>query len=202
MYKLSDLFKISILILVAISSGCSQQNNEIRRAVEEQLKEYPESRLQDLYKSFFQDEFGPGHMIDDIAFAREYFDLELEDMVSRGRHNAESCGLGNNFVRVPMDLVKDGLIKDEDFFKAFMDSSLDFKVPDKLAWRKKWGLIEKEIERMGLQIPDLEKDNKAILRMIDLGEPAIHHSDGYNKAYDPHYRIMGKKQWEELAKKH
>ena len=28
-----------------------------------QMDNYPESRLIDLYKNFFQDKFGPGHMI-------------------------------------------------------------------------------------------------------------------------------------------
>jgi hypothetical protein len=194
----TSLFLISLLLAFISLSGCSKPDPEIRKAVELQIKVYPESMLQDIYKSFFQDEYGPGHLIEDASFAREYFDLELEDMVSRGRHDAEPCGTGKNFVRVPMDLVKDGLIKDEDFFKAFIESSVDFKEHDKLAWGEKWAKVEQSIASMELNIPNYEQDKKAINKVIGMGQPAVHHSDRYSKAYDPHYRIMGKKQWEKL----
>ena len=55
---------------------------------------------------------------------------------------------------------------------------------------------------MGLHIPDLEKDNLAILKMIYHGDAAVHHSQAYSEKYDPHYRIMGKVQWEKLKEKY
>lgn len=167
----------------------------------EQLKSYPESTLQDIYKSFFQDEFGPGHLLNNLDHAREYFDMELEDMVSRGRHESEAVGLGKNFVRVPMDLVKDDLIKDEDFFAAFIESSKDFKKPDLVYWKQRWELIEGVVEKMGLQLPDFDRDKQALRKMLDQGETMVHHSDRYNMAYDPHYRIMSLSMWEQLRAK-
>ena len=185
------------LVLLTVA-GCRQENREIRQAVRSQLEIYPESKLQDIYKSFFQDEYGPGHLIENVSFAREYFDLELEEMQSRGRHEAEPCGEGKNFVRVPMDLVKDGLINEEDYFKAFMDSSVDFKVPVLPSWRKKWESVVNEIEKMDIQLPDFERDKLEIMKYMASGEAVVHHSDRYNDAYDPHYRIMGLKEWEKL----
>jgi hypothetical protein len=190
------------ILLAWISAGCNPEKNEIRDAVNAQLKLYPASTLQDIYKSFYQDEFGPGHLIEDVSSAREYFDLELEEMLSKGRHNAEPCGTGKNFVRVPMDLAKDGIIPEDEFFASFLESSSGFKTPDLMIWRKKWEEIEAEVAAMDLQIPELEKDNLAILKMIYHGEASVHHSLAYNEKYDPHYRIMGKAQWEKLAKKY
>jgi hypothetical protein len=192
--------RIGVIILIAATFSCSNSPSAIQKAVEGQLKQYPESALQDIYKSFFQDEYGPGHLIENVSFAREYFDLELEEMQSRGRHEAEPCGEGKNFVRVPMDLVKDGLINEDDYFKAFLDSSVDFKVPVLASWRKKWESVVKEIEKMGLQLPDFERDKLAIMRLMASGEAVVHHSDRYNDVYDPHYRIMSKVQWEKLSK--
>ena len=40
------------------------------------LDRYPLSTLADLYKSFFQDEFGPGHLLADEAGALSYLDRE------------------------------------------------------------------------------------------------------------------------------
>jgi hypothetical protein len=194
------IHRLSFILIVVITFGCSNSTSEIQDAVADQLKRHPESALQDIYKSFFQDEFGPGHLIDNVSHAREYFDLELEEMASGGRREAERCGVGNNFVRVPMDMVKDGLIKDEDFFKAFMDSSVDFKIPELQAWKKKWQAIVKEIDRMDLEIPGYERDKALIEKYLAMGEAVVHHSEIYDRAYDPHYRIMGKEQWEKLAK--
>ncbi len=195
--------KYSTIILVIISSmlilpACKSGNNQIRQAVDAQLKIYPESALQDIYKSFFQDEFGPGHLIEDVSFAREYFDLELEDMVSRGRREAEPCGAGRNFYRVPMDLVKDGIINEDDYFNAFMESSKDFKAPDIKVWQKKWEGILAEIEKMDFPIQNLERDKKGIADYLSQGESAVHHSNQYSARYDPHYRIFSKEQWEKL----
>lgn len=189
---------LTVILAISALQRCLTPDNEIMLAVRNQLQLYPESTLQDIYKSFFQDEFGPGHLVENVSYALEYFDLELEEMASQGRHNAEPCGTGKNFYRVPLDLVKDGKIPEEDYFASFMESSADFKIPDITVWKKKWGQIEDEIEKMNLQIPDLERDKKIINEMLDSGEVVMHHSRKYVEAYDPHYRIMGKKQWERL----
>ena len=48
-----------------------------RMAIERQLAVYPESTLQDVYKAFYQEHFGPEHMITDTAAVRNYLDYEL-----------------------------------------------------------------------------------------------------------------------------
>jgi hypothetical protein len=197
--KVKTLSAISAAVITLfIIQGCHQPESEIVQVVNNQLKRYPESTLQDIYKSFFQDEFGAGHLAGNVSIAREYFDLELEEMESRGRRDAEPCGAGRNFYRVPMDLVKDGLIPAEDYFTSFMESSSGFKIPDIKVWKTRWGQIEAEIEKMDLQIPNMERDKKFIYDLLDRGEAAVHHSDRYRNKYDPHYRIMGKEQWEQL----
>ena len=200
-YLKSTSLLLLLLSLLLTLSHCSPEKSEIRQAVDIQLKRYPESTLQDIYKSFLQDEFGPGHMLNDLDVAKEYFDLELEDMVSRGRHDAEPCGAGKYFVRVPMDLVKDGLIREEDFFNAFVESSKNFQKPDLAAWKEKWEMIDKVVKRMNLKLPDYERDKKMLQKIIERGEPVIHHSERFDKAYDPHYRIMSLPVWEELKRK-
>ncbi len=188
-----------IFVIIMAFPGCKTERSEIRLAVEKQLELYPESTLQDIYKSFFQDEYGPGHLLENVSFAREYFDLELEEMESKGRHEAETCGAGKNFIRVPMDLVKDGIIPEDAYFNAFVESSAGFTIPDLMVWRKEWERIFNEIKTMNLKISNLERDNQEILRMIYHGNAMVHHSDPYIDAYDPHYRIMSKEQWERLS---
>jgi hypothetical protein len=49
----------------------------VREAVSRQMKAYPKSTLADLYKNFFQDKFGPGHIIADTSSAGRYLRKEL-----------------------------------------------------------------------------------------------------------------------------
>ncbi len=120
---------------------------EILKAVHKQLELYPESSLKDLYKSFFQDEFGPGHLLGNPEKAKTYFEQELEVMVSRGRHTVEPCGLGCNYYRVPMDPVIDGLIPAEAYFTAFLAGSMETTKPDVHEWKGTWNLILETLKR-------------------------------------------------------
>jgi hypothetical protein len=190
-----------IFITVPLFISCNVDNIEIRQAIKAQVELYPESTLQDIYKSFFQDEFGPGHLIEDTSMARKYLEYELADMTSRGNYNAELCGVGLNFYRVPLDLVKDGKISFEDFLTAFLESASSFRIPETSDWKGSWKMIVTEIESMDIEIKNFDADKKALSEMLDEGETVVHHSESYSHAYNPHYRIIGKAQWEKLAKK-
>jgi hypothetical protein len=187
-----------ILFALFFMQGCRQPYDEIGRAVRDQLISYPQSGLQDIYKSFFQDEFGPGHLLSDTAGAWQYLEYELSEMTSSGNHEAEPCGAGKNFIRVPLDLVKDGIISDTALFNAFMQSATSFRIPDIEHWKKKWQKIGAEIERMNLNLPNYGQDKETIAEMLDRGETAVHHSGKYEELYKPHYRILSQDQWEIL----
>lgn len=55
--------------------GC--QPSPEKAAIERQLQDYPASRVQDIYKSFCQDNLGPGHLIPDPQTASNYLKSEL-----------------------------------------------------------------------------------------------------------------------------
>jgi len=190
-----------IIFALLLIQGCSKRVDEVDRAIKAQIQCYPESGLQDIYKSFFQDEFGPGHLLNDTAGAWQYLEYELSEMTSSGNHTAEPCGTGKNFYRVPLDLVKDGIISDTALFTAFMESASKFSLPDIESWKKKWAKIEIVIENMNLDIPNYEQDKKAIAEMLGQGETAVHHSRKYEELYKPHYRILGREKWEKLSSK-
>jgi hypothetical protein len=197
--KIKSLFILfSIILIILVLQSCHQPYNDIARAVRSQLEQYPESTLQDIYKSFFQDEFGPGHLLNDTVGARKYMEYELSEMTSSGNHVAEPCGTGKNFYRMPLDLVKDGKVPFDIFFASFMESAASFRVPETAEWKVKWEQIVKVIESMDLEIENFEGDKKSLAEMLVGGETVVHHSEGYEKLYNPHYRIMGKRQWEKL----
>lgn len=191
---------ISISLIVTGFTACRNPDKQrISRSVSALLEKYPAATLQDIYKSFFQDEFGPGHLLEDTAAARKYLAYEMANMTSRGNYTAEPCGAGLNFYRVPLDLVKDEKISFNEYLTAFLESGSSFRIPETGEWKAKWGMIVLEIESMNLEIKNFESDKKNLSKMLDEGETTVHHSESYSLAYDPHYRIMSRVQCERLV---
>ena len=62
---------------------------EVKWAVRWQMQYYSKSRLIDLYKNFFQDKFGPGHMVADTASAGAYLRRELYEV--RGQSQVQAA---------------------------------------------------------------------------------------------------------------
>ena len=161
-------------------------------ALQLQLAIYPESTLRDIYKSFFQDEFGPGHLLEDPEKARLYFEQELKSAESRGRRRAEACGRGRNFCRVPLDLVIDGIIPKEVYFSAFISGAADFRLPEIETWKRKWSIILGILRRQDFYPAGFDGDSAEIARVLNEGRYAMHHSSRYRSAYAPHYRIFSR----------
>src|SRR5690554_3733466 len=108
----------------------------ILQAINQQLSLYPVSTLIDIYKSFFQDAFGVGHLIGNKKNNRIHFEYELETMKSWNRRLIEPCGVGRQFYRIPMDFITDGIIDKEEFYLLFCQSSLSFSIPKIKEWRE------------------------------------------------------------------
>jgi len=184
----------SIITLIAILflglPTKAQQNEKIRVAVENQLKMYPKSTLQDLYKNFFQDYFGPGHMINDTTAAGTYLDRELASFEKVNNSYYEPTGYNGNFYRVNLSVIKDGLISREIYFDAFIRSVNDIQPITLEEWQKEWKEIDSVIQTMNLQLTGYTEDRKKIFQLLEDGKYVMHHSQTFSKAYKPHYRII------------
>lgn len=166
---------------------------EILAAAKDMIDRYPKIRLIDIYKSFYQDEFGPGHMLIDKDIARRYFEDELGIMKNRRRYDIERCGTGNNFYRADMDIVAGGIIGADDYFNNFVEGSKYFKMPEIGEWQYSWHTILKIIEDLVKEREGFAGDKMTIECLLKNGEATINHSDVFIKEYDPHYRIMSVK---------
>ena len=175
------------LVCPLIASG---QKTEIRNAVNRMLHDYPASTLQDMYKSFFQDQFGLGHLVSDSISARDYLMRELEESEEFQSLDFEPTGYKGNFQRVSLSLIKSGRVSFEDYFRAFMRSAETFTPVSQKKWEREWRRIIKVIEKMNLSLPDYEIDKKNIESLLRSGQYATHHSTIYNQTYHPHYRLI------------
>ncbi|MBR5812640.1 MAG: hypothetical protein IKY80_06535, partial [Alistipes sp.] len=94
------------------TTGCccsreSEVDIKILRSIENQMSSYPKSTLRDLYKNYFQDNYGPGHIIADKLAADRYLRYELETSKSFEGADYEPTGYEGRFYRVNLGVIKD-----------------------------------------------------------------------------------------------
>lgn len=196
-----------LILLLCFLLGNSLHKAEIRsertefktleEGVDYHLKNYPEGCLIDIYKSFFQDKFGPGHLKSSMSGSKAGIDRELSNMDSWGGLDYEPAGLGENFIRVNLGLIKEGRISEEVFVEAFAESLEKIGNTDGEAWAKQWEEIDKIISDKDISFKNLEEDKIAIGKVIRDKTYRMDHSEDYNKHYNFHYRIIYKPVFEE-----
>ena len=186
------MIKNLLLILALTCSfnlfGQSIDTIAMRSAIERQLATYPESTLQDVYKSFYQEHFGPGHIISDTASARRYLMRELSEMGKTQSPYFEPTGSQGDYVRVYLSAVADSLITAEQLMDAFVRSANSWQEPN-VSWLEKWEAIVSIIQANKIELEDFETD-LPLLTEAARNDQAVHHSRRYNEAYHPHYRIV------------
>ena len=164
----------------------------VREAVNRQMQVYPASTLRDLYKNFFQDKFGPGHIVADTTGAGNYLWRELASYDEVTGDYAEPTGWEGNYVRVNLSVIKEGLVPYPVFFDAFYRSVNGIVPPDVADWQEEWNRIEAVIASMYPDLPDYAVDKAAITANLNRGEFVGHQSPQFEAYYSPHYRIMSR----------
>lgn len=161
------------------------------------MQGYPKSTLKDLYKNFFQDKFGPGHIVSDTTAAGNYLRREMASYTETEGEIAEPTGWEGNFYRVNLSVIKNGQIPYQTFFDAFIRSVNGIRPVTVAEWQKEWNRIEGIIRSMNLSLPDYENDRKEIDDRLERGEYVGHHSKAFEDSYSPHYRIISKEIFEQ-----
>ena len=194
---------MTLFLLLCFSLSAAEKpdfETAVRAAVSCQMQTYPKSTLKDLYKNFFQDKFGPGHIIGDTAAAGNYLRRELASYTECSGDIAEPTGWEGNFLRVNLSVIKTGQIPYNTFFDAFVRSVNGIQPVTVAEWKKEWLQIEAIIRSIELALPGYEADRKEIEERLDRGEYVGHHSKVFEETYSPHYRIVSKDIFEKELK--
>lgn len=193
---------LSLFILLTFSSA-QAQGDQVKYAIVRQIETYPASTLKDIYKNFFQDAFGPGHLMSNAPDAEQRMRNYLEQECKEAKNDLniypdyELTGSHGRFYRVNLSVINDGRIPMDTFLRSFMKSASQFSLPQVEDWKREWAAIEKSVQELGYRFPDQRQDSAAIMDILDQGLYAPHHSTAYNEAYHPHYRLIEKSIFEE-----
>ncbi|MDR0812271.1 MAG: hypothetical protein LBN23_08415 [Paludibacter sp.] len=189
---MKSLFPILALCLL-LSGSCNRQSDrqKIENALAAQLERFPESRLQDIYKNFYQDCFGTGHAISDTAMVFRYLANELQNAAPSDFPKIEKLGWRNNFVRISIDALRDGAIDTAALVNAFVQSASLINPADTANWTNEWHTVCQIIEEKHLPVKDYTTDKAAMDSILRLHpKAAFHHSAAFNQHYNPHYRVV------------
>jgi hypothetical protein len=192
MQRLAYTLLLSIAFVCADAQTKCVDADAVRVAVERMMADYHQLTLQDIYKSFFQDNFGPGHAVPDSAQAASWLRGELAKVERLDVQLYEPTGYNGNYYRVSLAAVASGKVQQDALLSAFLRSVRMVQPSEVAAWVKEWEQIESVIAAMELQLPGYDADAKAIKEMLATGHYAVHHSRLYNEHYEPHYRIIAK----------
>ena len=190
--------RLAYTLLLSIAFVCAHAQTKcidavaVRVAVERMMADYPHSTLQDIYKSFFQDNFGPGHAVPDSARAAAWLHSELEKVDRLDVPLYEPTGYKGNYYRVSLAAIASGKVQADALLSAFLRSVRAVQPSEVAAWAKEWEQIEGIIAAMELSLPNYDTDAVAINEILATGHYAVHHSRLYNEHYAPHYRIVAK----------
>lgn len=183
------LTAVALLVVATACTGDSTRER-IRQSVERQMERYPHSTLRDLYKNYFQDRFGPGHIIADEKAADNYLRYELEHAATMEGDDYEPTGYEERFMRVNLSVIADGIVPYDKYLSAFVRSVNGIEPITVEQWREEWKVIDEVINEMNLNLPDYEADRAEIWALLERGEYVMHHSKLFEQHYDPHYRII------------
>ncbi len=190
-------------LAMVLAMGCSRIDKKaVEAAIERQLDMYPKTTLQDVYKSFYQEAFGPGHIIEDEYSAAAYFHQETSISTEEpyGGYLYEPTGANGGYYRVNLYAVHANILPAEVLLSAFLRSAEPVTPEGVKQWKKTWKAVSKVAADFHLPGYEADKAQLDAILKSDSPDKAVHHSDAYSDAYDPHYRIVRKDIFEQEVK--
>lgn len=152
------------------------------------IRAYPKMQLVDAVKLLYQNEFGPGHMLPDRAFA--YQRLASECLTANALPAGFDCfiDIGNGLVRYNIGCIEASGISLNTVNNCFCLAANTVK-GSMQSFIAQLDALEKMCDSGELPFePGYARH--FIKRYIKDGCPQVHHSIEYKKAYKPAYRVM------------
>lgn len=159
---------------------------EFERILLAHLQRYPLMGPEDCAKLIYQSEFAGEHMIADAEQSLEWVRRELDETEACSGEIYEE--IGDGIARLHLGPAKAAGMSPEEINQRFVSSAAKAKVT-KEGQEQKLRLLER-LCREGYTPFSAKELSEFLAKYRAAGCPALHHSEGYRKAYAPHYRVV------------
>ena len=185
--------KIQILVVCVILmlSGCTgnQEPLVIEPILASQGAMYPQMEVQDWYKLMHQASMGNRHLgVEDSLIYAYLVDEWGRIEPSTKEPLIEFISPDSSMVRLNLRPFKASGGTTEAVFEA-MQHTWDQSQPSEKQLLNSLGELQHAVRRNRLDIPEARLDH-FIKQQKELGFPAVHHSERYEAAYQPAYRVL------------
>jgi len=158
--------------------------------VRQHLAEYPAMEAQDIVKLLYQSCFGPRHLhqTPNRDQVMRYLASEVKDVDAKRRFVED---IGNGYVRVYLDAVRNGYLIMDDLADMFLQS-MRADVDVEQAKQKFLRAVDDVTAMIRTKIISFEDATWTtfVEEYLDGGIRAVHHSRTYKERYHPHYRVV------------
>lgn len=150
------------------------------------LQRYPLMGPEDCAKLIYQSEFAGEHMISSPEQSLEWIRRELDETEACSGEIYEDIGCG--MARLHLGPAKAAGMSSEEINEKFISSGAR-NCGTREGQEQKLGLLER-LCRAGYTTFSMEALMDFLKKYRSAGCPALHHSDRYAEAYQPHYRVI------------
>jgi hypothetical protein len=167
--------------------------HNIDEIIIEHYTKYPKMMIEDFVKLIFQNTFGPSHFSKkpDYTQIASYLIKELTE--TKAEKNIPKVEyIGHHYYRLSLDLIRDGELSVHelsDMFLKSMEFSSELSDQVKQCYVKKIDALLNLIKNQKIAL-DYEASVKYVKEMMKDGIKTTHHSDAYQSAYHPAYRVV------------
>ena len=152
-------------------------------------------RIEDSYKYLYQATLGGEHAVPDRESARQWLDGEWASLGEAEPKDPiwEPLCPGGEIGRVNLRPLKNAEARTDDILTAFLDSSREYKGESAtfiLAWQE----LGRRLANTGVGSLTVNDWTRLDGEMKAKDYPAIHHSEAYNQARHPAYRVVTEAQ--------
>ena len=155
----------------------------------DQVRRYPDMKVEDTYKFVYQAAFGNGHLISDEGAARAYLRSELDSVTADDKEPlVDPVSPDGSVVRVNLRPFKARNLDVTKLGDVMIESAKKLQ-PNRARFERWWDEAADAANRRTLPFDAATLTNFGAARALE-DYPAVHHSAAYSKSYQPAYRVV------------
>ena len=163
-----------------------------KRRLTDYVTLFPAATLKDIYKTCFQDYFGPAHLVNDSNACVHYIRQEIAQSDTLGGPWYCYTGVKGNYVCVNLKLVEQNVLPAHVLASALIRSAAIPPLLTYAQWECRWQQLLPIAKQVLPPVPQYAADSAYISQQMSLKQYAGRHSEVYNATFHFHYRIVQK----------